>query len=96
MPDSTRPTAAGDLVTGHVSPERTAEVYGQLAQSADYDALPPIGTYWTKGALITARHMVQEAYLTCARCGAFVNTADRHDDWHRAIERVIPPGKGDA
>lgn len=59
--------------------------------SAESDALPPIGSYWTEGTLQTARLMVQEAYLTCARCGAFVNTADRHDDWHRAVERVTSP-----
>lgn len=67
---------------------------GVSAHPAESDALPPIGTYWTEGGLITARHNMQEAYLTCARCGAFVNTSDRHDDWHRAIERVIPPVVG--
>lgn len=50
--------------------------------------LPPIGTYWTTGALTTGRHMFEEAYSTCARCGAFVNAEDRHDDWHRAVDPV--------
>lgn len=68
---------------------------GQGGPSADYDALPPIGTYWTEGGLITDRAHMQEAYLTCARCAAFVNTADRHDDWHRAVERAAPAAVSD-
>lgn len=48
--------------------------------------LPEIGHYWTEGALTTERATLVEAYSTCARCGAFVNSPDRHDDWHRAIE----------
>ena len=50
------------------------------------DSLPSIGTYWTTGALPTTRAMQHEAYATCARCGAFVNSEDRHEDWHRIIE----------
>ncbi len=52
------------------------------------DALPNIGTYWTEGALKTTRDMMLEAYSTCARCGAFVNMPDRHEDWHRIVERT--------
>lgn len=48
--------------------------------------LPPIGTYWTEGALRTSRDLALEGYSTCARCGAFVNAPDRHDDWHRLVE----------
>lgn len=52
-------------------------------------SLPPIGTYWTTGTLPTDRSpMVKEAYATCARCGAFVNAEDRHDEWHRAPSRA--------
>jgi hypothetical protein len=48
--------------------------------------LPEIGHYWTEGTLTTERATLVESYSTCARCGAFVNSPDRHDDWHRAIE----------
>ena len=48
--------------------------------------LPEIGHYWTEGSLKTERATLVEAYSTCARCGAFVNSPDRHDEWHRAIE----------
>jgi hypothetical protein len=60
------------------------------------DALPPIGTYWTEGTLPTGRATMVEAYSTCARCGAFVNSPDRHDDWHRKVERPLPPIDGHA
>lgn len=53
-------------------------------------ALAPIGTYWTTGTLPTERATMVEAYATCARCGAFVNSEDRHEEWHRAIEGVTP------
>lgn len=55
-------------------------------QAAEYDALPDIGTYWTRGALRTSQDMALEAYRTCARCGSFVNSEDRHEDWHRLVE----------
>lgn len=48
--------------------------------------LPKVGTYWTRGALATNKPAQLEAYATCARCGALVNSEDRHDDWHRAME----------
>lgn len=53
----------------------------------DLEALPPIGDYWTKGELKTKRAILFEAYATCARCGAIVNSEDRHEDWHRAVEQ---------
>jgi hypothetical protein len=48
--------------------------------------LPDVGTYWTTGALPTDRGLHLEGYSTCARCGAFVNSPDRHNDWHRLVE----------
>ena len=54
--------------------------------NAEKDALPPIGTYWTTGSLQTFRAMQLEGYATCARCGSFVNSEDRHEEWHRAVE----------
>lgn len=63
------------------------------AHSAEKDALPPVGTYWTGGLLLT-NHGPLEAYATCARCGAIVNSENRHDDWHDFIERVIPSEEG--
>ena len=54
--------------------------------------LPPVGTYWTTGALKTnPAHLALEAYATCARCGAFVNSEDRHEEWHRFVERAYLP-----
>lgn len=50
--------------------------------------LPDVGTYWTVGTLPTTNPMHLEGYQTCARCGAFVNSPDRHDDWHRLIEEA--------
>jgi hypothetical protein len=50
------------------------------------DLLPEIGRYWTEGTLKTERAALVEAYSTCARCGAFVNSPDRHNEWHRVIE----------
>jgi len=50
------------------------------------DTLPDIGTYWTRGELVTSRATLLEGYATCARCGAIVNSEDRHDEWHRVIE----------
>lgn len=60
--------------------------------TAEFDALPPIGTYWTEGGLPTLNNTLVEAYQTCARCGSFVNSEDRHEAWHRAVERFTPPG----
>jgi hypothetical protein len=54
--------------------------------NAEKDALPPIGTYWTEGTLPTERATMVEAYWTCARCGAFVKSPDRHEDWHHVVE----------
>jgi hypothetical protein len=53
----------------------------------DLEALPPIGDYWTEGTLATGRATMVEAYATCSRCGAFVNSEDRHEAWHRAVEK---------
>lgn len=65
-----------------------------MSESA-YDALPPVGTYWTTGALKTnPAHMPLESYATCARCGSFVNSEDRHEDWHRAVEQRQSSGLG--
>lgn len=50
-----------------------------------YDPLPPIGSYWTEGALLTDGHM-REGYATCARCGSIVNSKDRHEAWHARVE----------
>lgn len=59
------------------------------------DALPSIGTYWTSGALKTNPALMPlEAYATCARCGAFVNSEDRHEAWHRLVEQVTLPASG--
>lgn len=52
-----------------------------------YDLLPPTGTYWTDGALVTKRDLLVEHYQTCARCGAFINSPDRHEQWHRLVEQ---------
>jgi hypothetical protein len=46
-----------------------------------------IGAYWTKGNLKTTSPIL-EAYLTCARCGCFVNDEERHEEWHRHVEGV--------
>lgn len=54
------------------------------------DRLPAIGTYWSRGALPTARALTHECYATCARCGALVNAEDRHEEWHRAVEGSQP------
>lgn len=62
--------------------------------NAEMDALPPVGTYWTTGGVLVTNFGPSEAYATCARCGAIVNSEDRHDAWHEAVERVIPPGDG--
>lgn len=53
--------------------------------------LPEIGAYWSEGVLTTDKPMQQEWYATCARCGAFVNMKDRHEDWHRAVELAGDP-----
>lgn len=49
-------------------------------------SIPPIGTYWTNGILRTVGYAEDETYSACARCGAFVNVPDRHDEWHLAVE----------
>ena len=53
---------------------------------SDLSNLPDVGTYWSTGRLPTSRSGFEECYDTCARCGSFVNSPDRHEDWHRAIE----------
>lgn len=54
--------------------------------NTDADPMPPVGVYWSSGALATDNPMHLEGYWTCARCGAFVNSQDRHEEWHAMVE----------